>query len=202
MSPHKGKKYPVETLTSEEVQRLIKACSARSVSGSRNRAMIITIHRSGLRLSEALDLRPKDLDLDNGAIRVLHGKGNKARTIGVDATTCSILAGWLDARKHLIDGVKPSDPVFCTLKCGRVDTSYIRKMFKRLAKKAGIEKRVHAHGLRHTHASELINEGVPLNEISGQLGHSSVATTHRYVNHVNPKQRIDRMRAREWSIDL
>ncbi|MCP4592683.1 MAG: tyrosine-type recombinase/integrase, partial [bacterium] len=67
-------------LTDDEVCALIRACSSRAPTGIRNRAIITILYRSGLRISEALDLAPKDIDLRNGAIRVLHGKGDNART--------------------------------------------------------------------------------------------------------------------------
>ena len=70
----------------------------------------------------------------------------------------------------------------------------------RLAKKAGIEKRVHPHGLRHTHAAELREEGVDIAIISRQLGHSSIATTARYLDHIAPQTVIDTVRAREWEL--
>ena len=70
----------------------------------------------------------------------------------------------------------------------------------RLARRAGIEKRVHAHGLRHTHAAELAYEGAPMNLIQAQLGHSSLATTSRYLAHIAPAQLVEVMRARTWSL--
>jgi integrase len=69
-----------------------------------------------------------------------------------------------------------------------------------LARKAGIEKRVHPHGLRHTHAYELMMEGVPVPIIQQQLGHSSLATTDRYVGHLAPIDLIARMQEREWDV--
>ena len=83
-------------------------------------------------------------------------------------------------------GVNGHAPVLCTLKGKRVSAAYVRALLPRLARKAGIEKRVHAHGLRRTHAAELAREGVPLNVISRQLGHSNVSTTSRYLDHVAP----------------
>ncbi len=76
--------------------------------------------------------------------------------------------------------------------------AYFRALFPRLAKKAGIEKRVHAHGLRHTHAFELACEGHPLHLIQAQLGHSSLATTDRYLRHLAPRQVIEVMQSRSW----
>ncbi len=65
---------------------------------------------------------------------------------------------------------------------------------------AGIEKRVHAHGLRHTHAAELAREGVPINVIQAQLGHSDLGTTSRYLAHIAPQELIEQMQKREWGL--
>jgi integrase len=71
-------------------------------------------------------------------------------------------------------------------------------LLPRLARGAGIPKRVHPHGLRHTHAAQLAREGVPLNVIQAQLGHSNIATTSHYLQHVAPQQLIRVMRGRAW----
>ncbi|HJQ83494.1 MAG TPA: tyrosine-type recombinase/integrase [Candidatus Binatia bacterium] len=86
--------------------------------------------------------------------------------------------------------------MFCTLKGGRVATAYVRALMPRLARRAGIEKRVHAHGLRHTHAAELAMEGKPVNLIQAQLGHASLAVTSAYLAHIAPAQLIEAMRTR------
>ncbi len=89
-------------------------------------------------------------------------------------------------------------PIFCTLAGGRIDTSYVRRLLPRLAAKAGIDRRVHAHGLRHTYASELAREGTAINVIRDALGHTSLAVTDRYLRDVAPTHVIDTMRARRW----
>jgi hypothetical protein len=68
----------------------------------------------------------------------------------------------------------------------------------KLAVKVGIAKRVHAHGLRHTHAAELRAEGVDIGIISEQLGHTSIATTVRYLDHIAPVAVVEAMRERAW----
>lgn len=143
----KGKKYPAEILTDEEVGRLIAQCSRRAPTGIRNRALLVVLYRAGLRIGEALALRPKDLDAAAGCIRILHGKGNKARTVGMDAAAFAFVERWLDVRK-----ASGKAPLFCTLKGGTIHSAYIREWLPRIAAKAQIEKRVHAHALRHTHA--------------------------------------------------
>ena len=101
---------------------------------------------------EALALEPRDLDLTAGTLRIRHGKGDKPRTVGVDEQTAALLAHWLDRRRKLSPAART--PIFCTLAGGRLDPSYVRHLLPRLARKAGIQRRVHAHGLRHTYAAE------------------------------------------------
>ena len=81
---------------------------------------------------------------------------------------------------------------------GGLAQSYVRQLLPRLAKHAGIQKRVHAHGLRHSFAAGLMAEGVPVNVISAALSHSSVATTAVYLDHIQPQAVVDTLTAREW----
>ena len=74
-------------------------------------------------------------------------------------------------------------------------------MLQRLAKRAGIEKRVHPHGLRHSFAYQRVMEGVPIVAIQGDLGHSSSAVTDKYLNHLAPKERIERGRQDRWTFE-
>ena len=129
-------------------------------------------------------------------MRVLHGKGDRARTVGLDPEAFAVVERWIDSRSaRRING---RARLFCTLQGKPLDTAYIRALLPRLAKRAGVEKRVHAHGLRHTHAAELAREGFPINLIQAQLGHSSLATTSRYLAHIAPQQLVDAIQKREW----
>ena len=193
---NKGKRYPAEPLTEKEVRSLLAKCSGRAPTGIRNRALITVLYRGGLRISEALALEPKDLDSKEGTVRVLHGKGDRSRTIGLDPSAVALVELWLNRRRDL--GINGHKRVFCTLAGAPISTAYVRALLPRLAHKAGIAKRVHAHGFRHTHAAELAREGVPMNQIQAQLGHSSLATTDRYVRHIEPQEVIETMRARKW----
>ena len=103
---------------------------------------------------------------------------------------------WLEVRSEL--GMNGTYPIFCTLAGARMGDAYIRVLLPRLGRKAGIEKRVHAHGLRHTHAAQLRVEGVDIGIISKQLGHRSIATTAHYLDHIAPQQVIEAMRTRVW----
>ncbi len=191
-----SRRRPPEVLSEAEAIALLKACSSRAPTGVRNRALIAVLWRCGLRISEALSLELRDVDLQAGTVRVRHGKGDRSRTVGLDEQTTALLARWLDRRKKLSPGARA--PIFCTLQGGRIDSSYVRRLLPRLAAKAGIDRRVHAHGLRHTHAAELAREGTPINIIRDDLGHTSLAVTDRYLRDVAPQAVIDTIRARRW----
>jgi site-specific recombinase XerD len=193
--PNKGRTFPAEPLTEAEVGALLRGCSLRAPTGIRNRALIAVMYRAGLRVSEALALRLADVNLTDGTLRVLHGKGDKARTVGLDAGALDAVSRWMDKRRGY--GFR-NGPLFCTLAGGPVMPGYVRDMLKRQAAKAGLEKRVHPHGLRHTHAAELVREGVPMNVIRDQLGHSSLAVTDRYLRDVAPADLIALGKSRTW----
>lgn len=193
-------KYPVEILTREEAITLLQACNTRYAAGTRNRALVAVMYRGGLRVSEALALYPKDIDAA-GTIRVLHGKGDKARTVAMDPAAFGVLKAWMDFREKL--NIPADAPVFCTYSEGNVGkpiaTAYVRNLFKRLAYRAGIKKRVHAHALRHAFATEMRQEGIEIGVISAALGHASIATTHTYLKNVAPKAVIEAIQARTWN---
>jgi site-specific recombinase XerD len=193
-----GRTYPAEVLTPEEVRALVRACSGRAPTGVRNRALIVLLYRGGLRVSEALALYPKEIDPRAGTVTVLHGKGDRRRIIGLDPGAFAIVQQWLDRRGSL--GLGGRQRLVCTLAGRPLQPSYVRTLLPRLADKAGIEKRVHPHGLRHTHAAELAAEGLPVNLIQAQLGHASLAATDRYLRHIAPVQLIEAMRLRPWTL--
>lgn len=191
----KDQTYPVEILSPEEVKALMNAQN-KGATGTRNKALIALMYRSGLRIAEALDLYAKDIDLEHNTIRVLHGKGDKARTIGVDDGALRFLEAWVTKRQGL--GLNGKQPLFCQLDGEPLAQSAVRESLKRSAAKAGIEKRVTPHGLRHTHAAELAQERVPMNLLQAQLGHSSIHTTDRYIKHIAPMEVVEAIKSREW----
>lgn len=185
---------PVEPLTRREAEALIAQCKLRSPTGVRNHALLTVHYRLGLRCQESLDLMPRDIDLEERVLRVRHGKGDKSRTLGIPGDAASVIALWLDKRAGL--GINGHHPVFCTLAGAPLDDGYVRRLYKRLGVRAGIDKRVHPHGMRHTFAHELDREGVPLTTIRDALGHSSTATTDRYLRQVSSKAVTEAMRGR------
>ena len=191
------RRLPPEVLTDAEVCALMGACGGYAPTGLRNRALIALLYRAGLRINEALSLYPKDLELNDGSVRVLNGKGGKSRTVGLDPGAAAVIERWLEAR--LRHGLNGRQPVFCSLTGHAMSAAYVRRLLKRLAARAGIDKRVHAHGLRHTHAAQLRAEGVDIAIISRQLGHTSITTTARYLDHLAPRAVIEAMLTRIWT---
>ena len=195
--PNKGRKYPAEVIPREEVIRLLAACSSRAPTGIRNRALLTVMYRGGLRISEVLNLMPRDVDAKAGAITVMNGKGGKRRVIGLDPEAFDALARWIDRREQL--RINGRARLFCTLEGQPVSAPYVRMALGRLAKRAGIDRRVNPHALRHSFAAEMAREGKPMNLIQQALGHSSLGTTSRYLAHINPQEVVDAMRSRDWT---
>jgi len=179
-------KYNIDILTVAEVRQLIAQCSTRSPTGVRDAALISVLYRGGVRIAEALALHERDLNAERGTLTVQRGKGSKYRVIGLDAEAFAFIERWITKKRKV--GLDKKTPLFCTLKGGYIQSQQnMRDMLKRRAKKAGIDKRVHPHGLRHTVATELaIDEKVDLPTVQGFLGHASIAATETYIKKIAP----------------
>lgn len=199
-APNKGKRYPPEPLTRQEVYALMRAMG-RGAAGRRDRALVVVLWRAALRISEALALYPKDIDRRAGTITVLHGKGDKRRVVGLDPDAMALLLDWLEWRYRL--GLTRQHAVFCVITRGRsfgapMHSSVFREKLKHAAAQAGIDKRVAPHQLRHTCASEMAREKIDVLSIQDHLGHTSPATTFRYIHRLNPWHSIEVAQARSW----
>ena len=115
-APNKGTHYPAEVLSPAEFAQVAAQCSRKAATGVRNRALWVLLYRSGLRINEALALRPADIDLDRHSIRCLDTKTGIPQTRGFHPGADDALNRWLDTRKRL--GVPRSAVVFCTLAGG------------------------------------------------------------------------------------
>lgn len=187
-----GQTYPPEVLTVAELHALIRACSGTAPTGIRNRGLIAVMAGAGLRISEATALEPKDVDLRTGTVHVLRGKGAKRRAAGLDVAMGAHVERWLDHRRAL--GLR-GGPLFCTLPGNRLSHNYIRAMLRRVAGRAGIDRRVHPHALRHSYAHQLMMKGVSVPVIQAQLGHEHLQTTSVYLGRIAPAEVIETVRA-------
>jgi site-specific recombinase XerD len=195
-SPTFGAHYEKEVYTPEEVRALLNANPSRSATATRNRALIATLWQSGLRITEALDLRPEDFDLDRSEIHVRHGKGDKARRVQTGPDAVEAVRTWLVTRASV--STTKASPLFCTLQGGKQKSTYVRGMLQRQAAKAHWTKRIHPHGFRHTFAVNLARNGVPVPMIQRQLGHDSLATTSVYLSAISTDDVRDAMATVEW----
>ena len=179
----------IDILDRDDLDALLAACG-RSITGTRNRALLAVLFFSGVRTAEALALRPADVKMNadgTARLNVRSGKGGKQRHVTLAAPGVPDLASWLDMRGERVTEARTA-PLFCTHASGDhmtparpLDTGYVRAMLARLAKRVDIGKRIHPHGFRHAHASWLHHRGVPIAAIQTQLGHSSPITTTRYL---------------------
>ena len=124
--------------------------------------MVAAMFGAALRVSETLAMRPSDLDLARGMVRIRHGKGDRARTVAIDPSAQAYVERWIAKREAL--GLNGRQPLFCTITRNdrfgaALDSSYVRRLLRRLADRASIERRVHPHALRHSLATALAHEG-------------------------------------------
>lgn len=198
MPSNKGRRFPAEAIPSHEVELLLAACGT-TPTGLRNQAAIMLMWKGGLRCAEALSVRRADVDLEQRVVRVMKPKGanstkgKKPRVLGLSSRTAAAIAAWLVERKALEVG--DGAPLCCTRTGTTVPTSYIRELLPRLARKAGIERRVHAHALRHSFAFNAVMAGQPIPWIRASLGHSSILQTQTYIDHLAPADVIAGMQA-------
>ena len=188
-----------QPLSRDDAKALLAACS-NTTAGIRDRAVFATLYRGGTRISATLQIRPSDIDWERRLVTIHTDKGGKGRTIALDAAVLDILKVWAERRKSL--GINGHHPFFCAVNKqamgNHLDSSHYRHKIKNLGKKAGIERRCHLHGLRHTAASELLEEGFDLATIAGQLGHAHMSTTSRYLHQLRPDLMNEKLKERTW----
>lgn len=195
---------PAAVLSEREIRLLLSTFSRRSPTAVRNRALVLLLWRSGLRVGEAIELERRDVRLVEFAapadalLVVRKGKGGRSRTVGVHQEAQAALEAWLSWRNRL--GLAHHRALFCTLSShargARLGSGYVREMLARHARRAGLEARVHPHAFRATLAVELAREGKPVAAIRDVLGHSNIATTDAYLRRVFPADAIDAVRDR------
>jgi site-specific recombinase XerD len=191
---NKGMEYPPDPPRPEEIVLVMRQVG-QARYGLRVRALIAVLWRAGLRISEALALNETDIDPGRGSVLVRHGKGDKRREAGMDQFGFQQLAAW-QAQRILL----PPGPLFCVIdgptRGRRWAATAARDELRQLAAAAGVRRRFAQHQLRHAHAVELAREGVAVNIIQRQLGHTDLGTTSTYLQGIDPSEIIDAVRSR------
>lgn len=178
-TPKSSRTLP-DTLSTEEIDRIISAIEVDTIKGRRDRAMLELLYSCGLRVSELVTLRIGDLFFGEGYIRVI-GKGNKQRLVPISALARERIHLYLDERKK----AKSSEEVLFLNNRGKQLTRVmVFTILKQAAARAGIEKRLSPHTLRHSFATHLLEGGAGIRQVQELLGHESILTTEIYT-HLN-----------------
>jgi site-specific recombinase XerD len=191
---NKGMQYPPDPPRPEEII-LVMRQAGHGRHGLRIRALIAVLWRGGLRISEALALNETDVDARRGSLLIRHGKGDKRREAGMDQFGFEQLEAWRAHRELL-----PPGPLFCVIdgqtRGRRWAPTAARAELRQLALDTEVRRRFAPHQLRHAHAVELAREGVAVNIIQRQLGHTDLGTTSTYLQGIDPSEIIDAVRSR------
>jgi integrase len=187
-------------LTKDEAANLIAKAEhvGRTKTALRDAAMLAVMYRCGLRSAEVSSLDLDDLELRDGlwslVVRYPKGwrRGTPPRTVGVDPGLLEIFERWLLHRG------REAGPLFCTNQGERVHPTQLRRKIKQAAKAAGVKRRVHCHGLRHTFAIQMDEEGQSMKTIQDSLGHRSLATTGIYLARHSSRKVVEATAKRGW----
>ena len=174
-APKAPRKLP-HVLDVDAMQALVEI-PTKTKDSIRDRAILELLYSSGLRVSELVGLRWRDLDLDDGSVRVV-GKGSKTRIVPVGGKAREALASLRES-----DGVESSDePVFRGRNGVAITAALVRQRVKHWAKERGIDRRVYPHLLRHSFASHMLESSGDLRAVQELLGHADIGTTQIYTH--------------------
>jgi integrase/recombinase XerD len=178
--PKIGRSLP-KSLTEEEVESLLAAPAVRDPLGNRDRTMLEVLYATGLRVSELVNLRYEQINLNQGVIRIL-GKGNRERLIPLGDEAVRWLTEFVHGARDEILLERQTDYLFPTRRGDRMTRQAFWHIIKRYARKAGIAKGLSPHTLRHAFATHLLNHGADLRVVQILLGHSDLSTTQIYTH--------------------
>ncbi|MGH8200451.1 MAG: site-specific tyrosine recombinase XerD [Steroidobacteraceae bacterium] len=178
--PKIGRSLP-KSLTEEEVESLLGAPVVSDPLGNRDRTMLEVLYATGLRVSELVNLRHGQVNLNQGVIRIL-GKGNRERLIPLGEEAVRWLMDFEHGPRGEILLERQTDFLFPTRRGDRMTRQAFWHIIKRYARKAGVAKELSPHTLRHAFATHLLNHGADLRVVQMLLGHSDLSTTQIYTH--------------------
>jgi integrase/recombinase XerD len=164
-----------------QVERLLDGVSTNAPRGLRDRAILELLYASGLRVSELVNARLENLDLDARIIRVT-GKGNKTRIVPIGSKACDAVNLYLNRERPGMVKRKTGSEVFLSSRGTKLTTVRIWQIVKKSAKLAGLDLNVYPHLLRHSFATHLLSNGADLRVIQEMLGHADISTTEVYTH--------------------
>jgi integrase/recombinase XerD len=182
LSSPKLKRALPDTLSFEEIEKIIAQIDMSRPEGVRNKALIEIMYSCGLRVSEVVKLKLSDLYFDVGFIKVT-GKGDKERLVPVGSEAVKHINIYRHTiRSHMAVKKGEEDIVFLNRRGGGMTRVMIFLIIKELAKKAGILKNISPHTFRHSFATHLVEGGADLRAVQEMLGHESITTTEIYTH--------------------
>jgi integrase/recombinase XerD len=180
-SPKITRKLP-DTLSYEDINKLIDAIDLSRPEGPRNKAILETLYGCGLRVSELTELKLSNLYLDIEFIKVF-GKGSKERLVPIGGPAVKALKIWIEqVRVHNPIKKGEEDYVFLNRRGSRLSRVYIFMVIKDLAATVGLKKIISPHTFRHSFATHLVEGGADLRAVQEMLGHESITTTEIYTH--------------------
>lgn len=174
-----------DTLSYDEILIMFTAIDLSSPLGHRNRAILEVLYSCGIRVSELTGLLISDLFLSDSVIRV-RGKGNRERLTPISAEAIRLLKIYLEQRRVMIPEPGSEDVLFLNRNGAGLTRVMVFYIVRDIALKAGIDKKIHPHTLRHSFASHLVNNGADIRAVQEMLGHQSITTTEIYT-HLDPR---------------
>lgn len=172
------KKLP-EILTNEEIERLLAQPDTTELKGCRDKAMLELLYATGMRVSEMMDLKISDVDMNIGYINCNHG--SKLRVIPVYSIAKKAVKNYIDgARAFMLKGSN-EDTLFVNCSGSKMTRQGFWKIIKQYAVSAGITKAITPHTLRHSFATHLLENGADLKSIQEMLGHTDISSTQVYT---------------------
>jgi integrase/recombinase XerD len=185
-SPKLWKKIP-QTLSLNEVDSLLSQPNIRDTQGIRDRAILETLYATGMRVSEAVNLKVDSLNMDIGFLRCI-GKGSKERVIPLGRKAIISLKRYLDIARPKLLKRKESEFLLLNRSGKKISRQSLWKIIKKYARQARIKKPIRPHILRHSFATHLLERGADLRSVQEMLGHANISTTQIYT-HIN-KERL------------
>jgi integrase/recombinase XerD len=178
--PKSGLKLP-DVLSVAEVELLLKTPDTDNPLGKRNAAMLELIYAAGLRVSELVNLKLLDINLDAGFVRVL-GKGSKERVVPIGMCAKEKIDDYITVARPLLLKNQTSPYLFIARAGKPMTRQGFWKLLKQYARQAGIQKKITPHSLRHSFASHLLEGGADLRSVQIMLGHVDISTTQIYTH--------------------
>lgn len=185
----KKKQHLPQVLTKEEVEKLLRSSNTGQVLGLRDRAMLELMYATGLRISEIINLKLEDLHLTMGTLQTL-GKGHKERIVPVGDEAIKWVNRYLEEARPKLLKQKRSNYLFLNFHGNNLTRQGVWKNLKAEVRKAGIQKNITPHTLRHSFATHILENGADLRIVQELLGHADISTTQIYT-HLSNKQLAD-----------